>query len=302
MTRTAVVLMLVAFASPALAQKKVPTIDEMIEVKRPGAVAISPDGRYVAYTLREADWDENAFDTEIWLADTAAAQPVPRQLTRGKKASSSPQWSPSGTRLAFITDRSDKRQIYLIDPLGGEAVALTSAEDGVSAFEWAPDSKRIAFTASEPKTEKAKERDKKFGEFAIVHEDRGQTHLWVIDVASRKADRLTSGQLAVGSFSWSPDGTSIAYDHRIDGDPSNGGTADISIVNVTAREIRPLVIQDGPDSSPQWSPDGSRIAFETAMTNPNYYYTNGLIASIAVSGGPIDVLTRHFDEDPSLIA
>ena len=290
----------VASAYPAFAEKQVPSVEQMVGLKRPAGVAISPDGRYVAYVVREADWEENAFDTEIWLADSRSG--ANRQLTRGKKTSSSPAWSPDGATLAFLSDRADKRQIYLIDPLGGEARPLTSAEEGVGSFRWSPDGARIAYTAAEPKSQAAKERDKKYGEFTLVDEDVGATHLWVIDVASREAKKLTSGQLAVGGFKWSPDGAAIAFDHRVDEDPSNGGTADISVVEIAGGKVRALVTQPGPDTNPEWSPDGSRIAFETAMGNPAYYYTNGLIAATAAAGGAIDVLTRAFDEETSLLA
>jgi dipeptidyl aminopeptidase/acylaminoacyl peptidase len=106
----------------------------------------------------------------------------------------------------------------------------------------------------------------------------------------------------VGGIDWSPDGSAIAFDHRVDSDPSNGGSGNVSVVEVSSGKTRALVTQEGPDGSPEWSPDGKRIAFETAMGNPAYYYTNGLIATIPAAGGQIDVLTRGFDEDVTLIA
>jgi dipeptidyl aminopeptidase/acylaminoacyl peptidase len=287
-------------AQSAPASRAVPTVDQILSLKRAGSPEISPDGRLVAYTVREANWDDNAYETEIWLADATSG--ATRQLTNGKKSSQSPAWSPDGSKLAFISDRSDKRQIYLISPQGGEADAVTSLEDGVTSFSWSPDGKAIAYSATEPKAAVMKDRDKKYGEFQIVEQDQRMTHLFVIDIATRATRTLTSGAFTVGSFSWSPDGRSIAFDHRINPELKNGGSADISIVTVADGSIRKLVTQEGPDSNPVWSPDGSRIAFQSAMANPAYFYSNTLIATVPAAGGTPTVLSSAFDEDPQIIA
>jgi dipeptidyl aminopeptidase/acylaminoacyl peptidase len=300
--RSLVLLLIVALAATTafVSAQSVPAIDELISLKRAASPAISPDGRLVAYTVREANWDENAYETEIWLADVASG--TTHQLTNAKKSSSAPAWSPDGRWLAFLSDRTDKQQIYLIDPRGGEAEALTSVEEGVNRFEWSRDGRQIAYTATDPKPETLKERDKKYGEFEVVDQDHLMTRLYVIDLSGRKPRRLTEGSFTVGSFDWSPDSTEIAFDHRINGDPSSSGTADISVVSVADGKIRPLVAQPGPDSGPLWSPDGARIAFQSAMGNPSDYYLNSVIATTPAAGGRIDVLTREFDEGPSMIA
>ena len=154
-----------------------PTVDQLISLKRVGSPAISPDGKLVAYTVREANWDENAYETEIWIADVAAG--TTRQLTNAKKSSASPRWSPDGSRIAFTSDRSDKQQIWLIRPSFGEAEQLTREDEGVGAFAWSPDGKQIAFTMTDPKPDAWKDRDKKYGEFESVDEDQRLTHLWV---------------------------------------------------------------------------------------------------------------------------
>jgi dipeptidyl aminopeptidase/acylaminoacyl peptidase len=296
-------IMLRAQTAPMSFQKLAPTVDQILSLKRAGSPEISPDGRWVAYTVRETNWDENAYETEIWLADTTSGgNAAGRQLTNARKSSQSPAWSPDGSKLAFISDRSDKRQIYLINPLAGEAEALTLLEDGITDFGWSPDGRTIAYTATEPKSTALKDREKKYGEFELVDQDHRMTHLFVIDVATRATRTLTSGAFTVGSFQWSPDGKSIAFDHRLNGSPASGGSADISIVAVADASIRKLVTQDGPDSQPVWSPDGTRIAFETAMANAAFYYSNGLIATVPAAGGAPSVLTSTFDENPSIVA
>jgi dipeptidyl aminopeptidase/acylaminoacyl peptidase len=277
-----------------------PTIDQLISLKRAGSATISPNGQWVAYTVRDTNWDENAYHTEIWLADAKSGEL--RQLTNhAKKSSTSPAWSPDGTKLAFATDRDEKRQIYVIDPRGGEARKLTSVEEGVGAFAWAPDGKSFAFTSTDAKTDADKEREKKFGDFDVIGEGYRMSHLWVFDLAAEKARRLTSGTaFTVGQFSWSPDGTQIAFDHRVNSASTSGATADISIVSVADGKVRPLVTQAGSDSGPVWSPDGSKIAFESAMAK-QFSFLNGAIGVVPSAGGSVENLTSAFDENPSIV-
>src|SRR6266700_2507628 len=231
--------------------KTAPTVDQILALKRAGSPEISPDGRWVAYTVRETNWDDNLFDTQIWLADATSG--ASHQLTVSKKSSQSPAWSSDGSRLAFISDRTDKRQIYRINPQGGEAEALTTLEDGVESFRWSPDGRAIAYTATEAKSAAMKDREKKYGEFQIVEQEYRMSHLFVLDLATRRTRTLTSGAFTVGRFAWSPDGKAIAFDHRINSSPGFSGTADISIVNVADGSVRALVTQDGPDSNPVWA-------------------------------------------------
>ena len=287
--------------SMAAAQAPVsPSIDDIISLKRVGAPAISPDGSRVAYTMRETNWDENAYETEIWIADSATGESHP--LTNARKSSSAPAFSPDGSSIAFISDRDGKRQIYRISVKGGEAEKLTSADDGINSFAWSPKGHEIAFTMTDPVSDAMKEREKRWGDIKIEDQDQRYTHLYLFDVATKTAKQLTKGDFVVGNFDWSPDGRHIAYDHRATSDPADGGTADISVIFPSTGKSLVVVAQEGPDSNPHWSPDGTQLAFETAMGKPFFYYQNSVIATISIGSTTAKPLTDGFDENPNLIA
>ena len=89
----------VCMSLTAIAQRRIPAVDDLLNVKSLGGAQISPDGKYVAYTINETDWKQDAFVTQIWLANTATGKSF--QVTRGEKSAGNPQWSPSGEWLAF---------------------------------------------------------------------------------------------------------------------------------------------------------------------------------------------------------
>jgi len=287
---------LLLFCSAAGAQT--PTITDSISLKGVSNPVLSPDGKLVAYHLNETNWDDNAFETEIWIADVAAGTSY--QLTNAKKSSTGPQWSPDGKWLAFLSNRSDKQQLYLISPRGGEARQLTKGDTGVNSFRWARDGKRIAFTAADGETDAMKARKKAYGEFTLEDEDYTHSHLWVVDV-NPDADklpepaRLTEGAAyTVQSFAWSPDSTRIAFSAPINPNLNFSDTADLYVLTVADRSVKKLVDSPGSDSGPVWSPDGTQIAFNK---NPVAYYLNSRIAVVPAAGGAVRILSEGFDED-----
>ncbi len=292
-----VFLVIWGLAGPVLASE-VPTIQDLVSLKSPGEVALSPDGRSLAYTVTETNWDDDRYEREIWLARDSDA---PFQLTRADRSSFSPKWSPSGATLAFLSDRSGETQLYRMAADGGEAERLTELADGVTAFEWAPDGNWIAFTALDAETEAALERKKTFGEFEWEDEDYRMTHLWKIDLATRAVSRITEGQdWTVDDFVVSPDGREIAFSARPFPDPSAGLLSDLYVVGVAERSVRRIVDWPGSDHAPHWSPDGDRIAFVTSGGVATYY-GNDEIALVSPKGGEPVIVTRGFDEDPNLV-
>ena len=126
------------------------TIDDLWSLNEIGAIALSPDGRRVAYIVHSDDKARNETHSAVWLLhldEKGTASSSPRQLTSGVKHDSGPAWSPDSRRLLFLSDREGGNQLWLIDTAGGEASKLTSMLHGVSEAAWSPDGQWIAFTA-----------------------------------------------------------------------------------------------------------------------------------------------------------
>lgn len=314
-------VMLLGCVCPAMAQTPVPTrtptIDQSLEMRSVSSPKISPDGRRVVYEQSRTNWEANAFDTDLWLADVATGES--HLLTVTSKSSTNAAWSPDGRWIAFLSDRpapvagspADKKQVYVMPADGGEAQQLTKMESGVSAFEWAPDSKRIALTAEVPETKAMKDRKETFGEYHVFHADYRMLHLWLADrtkigaagaVAIDEPKLLTSGDtFSVGSFSFSPDGARIAFSAQRDPDLISSFSSDIYTVTVADGAVKKIVDTPGPDGDPQWSPDGTEIAYVTANGSKFFFYSNQRVAVVPSDGGPPRVLTSGFDEDPGLL-
>jgi len=283
-----------------------PSFEDIMSLHDIGGIAIAPDASAIVYTVTSTDWEDNRYDTELWVVRPGEE---PFQLTRtADGGSSSPAWSPDGKWIAFATDRGDGRQIFLIDPRGGEAWALTEVEDGVGGFEWSPDGTRIAFTRTEPESDHEKKREDTYGAYAVEDQEYRMNHLWVVELpdepGSVEAERLTEGtEFTVTGFSWSPDGTEIAFGHQPDPLTNSWLHADISILHVASREIRLLAGGEGWQGGPVWSPDGQWIVYGAAPPDMgSAYYLNGLFFKVPATGGVPMRIPVDLDEDPSIVA
>ena len=306
----------VVASTPATA--KVPTIDQSLEMYSVGSPKISPDGKRVVYEQTRTNWDANAFETDLWIADVATGER--RQLTTAGHSCNSAEWSPDGKWIAFASDRpgslpkspGDKRQLWVMPANGGEAQQLTKMEKGVGGFDWAHDSQRIAFSAEAPEPKPMKDRKDSFGDYHVIHADYEMEHLWLVDLPKTDAAGRVSAvgepkeltkedAFSVEEFSFSPDGTRIAFSAAKDPDLISSSSKDIYVVTVADGAVKKIVDTPGPDSDPHWSPDGKQIAYTTSNGEKYFFYANQKIAVVDANGGKPRVVSEAFDEDPDLL-
>lgn len=266
---------------------------------------ISPDGEHVAYVAEEAIMDETTskFQEHIYVAASDGSFDI--QYTRGDHSNMNPKWSPDGSRIAFLSTRGDKPQVYVMRLHGGEAYAITDSETGVRDFQWGPDGKQIACLIVDEKSEAEQKREQQKQDVTIVDEEFRYVHLYTTEVkpaddTTRTVQRLTKGDFNVNSFDWSPDGNTIIFSHQPTPGFDSFMDADISKVPADSGEVTSLVERSGYEGNPRFSPDGQTIAFES-MGGKEIWSFKSDVWTISADGGSSRALPHTPNRSVSIV-
>jgi len=275
-----------------------PGFKDILELKSPRSVSISPDGKYILYSVFQPNWEKNDYISQIWMILVRTGEI--KQMTYADASSKEFAWSPDSRHFAFLSKRDKKTQLYLMSPTGGEARKISDLKTGINSYRWSPDSSKIAYLASDEKKEKEKDIEKKYGSFDIIDTGFNMTHLWLLDIESGKSEKIIEKEdLNISQFSWSPNGKKIAFSAEPDTRIISFSKSDIYIFELESKKVTPLVTQPGPDGQAVWSPDGTTILFTSSMGSETYFVNNEL-CTIPAEGGKITCLTKQFDENINL--
>jgi dipeptidyl aminopeptidase/acylaminoacyl peptidase len=288
-------LLLLASAGSSKSQeaaKRAITFDDLIAMHRVAEAQFSPDGKWVAYMVATPDLEANRNATNLWMAPVAGGEAI--QLTRTGR-DSSPQWSPDGKSIAFLSARSGDSQVYLLSMDGGEAHPLTKLSTGADFVKWSPDGKTIAFTSSvfpdckddgcNKKRNDEKEKNKVKAHVAEnllyrhwTHWNDGpRAHLFVMPAdGNGEAKDLTAGanydvppdqRGDENDVNFSPDSKEICFTAVTDKVEATSTNGDLFTVPVTGDgEPKRITTQPGFDGNPVYSPDGKFIAYHAQLT------------------------------------
>ena len=295
------------------------TADDLFAMGRVSDPQISPNGKWVAYTVTCYSMETNKSNSDIWLVSIDGQQR--RQLTNHPQADTQPRWKPTdGFQLAFCSKRSGTSQIYLMNLNGGEPTQLTSISTGATAPLWSPDGQFLAFTsevypdlktdaknaardqAKQTSLVKARMIDHLLYRHWNAWREGKRSHLFIIPATGGEALDLTPGDFDTPPISlgghqdicFSPDGQEIAFVRNIDEMVAISTNNDVFTVSVTGGDPQKLTVSAANDNNPLYSPDGKYIAYR-AMTRPRFEADQEDILLYERATGNRTNLTENFD-------
>src|SRR5215831_9155843 len=268
---------------------------------------VSPDGRRIAFVVTTLSEERDEYLSNIWIVDAGGG--APRRFTAGPRRDLEPRWSPDGSRLAFLSERTpkDKLQLYVMPADGGEPTKLTALDNGVSSAAWSPDGSRVAFVSPvggqrEPDSEEEKRKSRparvitsvkyRFNGEGFIY-DRGP-HVFVVSTDGAAPVQLTDGDFIDADPTWSPDGDSIVFASARHAERDDDDASDLWRVAAKGGTPQRLTATVGPVMLPAFSPDGRSIAY-LARPGKNAYGRNVRLYVVPSDGGEAVCLTGALD-------
>jgi acylaminoacyl-peptidase len=250
-----------------------------------GDPQISPDGQWIAFARRWSDIQTDTRHSNIWLVKADGSSS--RALTSGPYSETSPRWSPDGTRLLYVSNRSGKSQLHVVTIATGADARVTDGPMPPSGASWSADGSQIAYLALVPSAPlvigsplapppgakwaaPAKVTDRLTYRYDGVGElPRAFMHAFVVSARGGAARQITQGDVdhggtnyAPGTLAWTPDGRELILAARRDTNPElYPRETELYAVTVATGAMRRLTHRFGPDASPVVSPDGAWIAW-----------------------------------------
>ena len=316
MKRIFAILGFVAFAVFVASAQLTFNANDLLGVKRVADPQLSPDGKWVAFTIGVVNKEANKVVNQIYIVGVDGSKP--RQITTGSSSNATPRWSPDGKRLAFTAGG----HVWTMKPDGSDREQVTRLSSGAGGPVWSPDGNWIAFgsdvypqcsnddcnKAEDDKAEKSKVQahvtDRLLFRHWVEWRDRKRSHVFVVPAKGGVARDLTPGDFdsppyAAASgvdYAFSPDGSSIVYLRNPDKIEAASTNSDIYIQALKGGEAKNITAtMKGYDVSPTYTPDGKYLLFRSQATAA-FEADRWRIMRYNPQSGEIVELTRGFDQ------
>jgi dipeptidyl aminopeptidase/acylaminoacyl peptidase len=279
------------------------TVDDVLAVKGVSEVAVSPDGRRIAYVVTERSVEANVSNSDVWVVSAAGGDA--RRVTSGPKADRAPQWSHDGSWIAFLSDRTNNRlQVFGIDPAGGEAWQITRHESAVSSYRLSPDSKRIVYLATAPASRAEQDLDKERGKATVRDSAYAAdfTRLWEVVLSEREpADgrAISPEGLHVTSYVWGPDSRSLAFGAQPQPTLVAAAQGATYVQSEPGAESRAITTMPGSENVAGW-PAG--LGLIISASGEFYGTANSRLWVVPITIGDPVSLTDALDEDAQFVS
>jgi dipeptidyl aminopeptidase/acylaminoacyl peptidase len=261
--------------------------------------AISPDGKFVAYTVLRFDRPGRPWP-QMWVLDVASGKSI--RIGGEQDASGSAVWSPDSRWIAYNGAAEGKHGLAMVHP-DGTSITFLSEASGTNAplpgtgaeVTWSPDGKQIAFISATPGPETADASGDPIvitrymykpdaGEGMTRFNDNRRLHIFIVDVGSKAVRQVTNGDNYEHSIDWSPRGDEVAFVSDRSPETDQFFNYDLFALKVSDGSIRRITATENAEYDPKWSPDGKMIAFratkrgltdrETTMEDTHVWVVN----------------------------
>lgn len=280
---------------------------DIYKIKSVGDGQISPDGKWVAYTITTIDSAKDKRNTDIWMTSWDGNETI--QLTHSPDVESNPKWSPDNKYLSFTSSREgSSNQIFLLNRMGGEAQKLTSVKGELNDYAWSPDASTLLLTMKDAEdTASKKNKPMVINRYHFKQDVEGyrydtrKTHLYLYTIKDKKLDTLTRGNYDESNARWNPSGTQIAFVSNHTSDPDKNENTDIFIIDAKPGSTeKQMTTWKGYDANPQWSPDGTKISYHRSTTDENFImYDQSILSVLNVKDGSSTLISKSLDRPVS---
>ncbi|MCR9288610.1 MAG: S9 family peptidase [Bacteroidetes bacterium] len=228
----------------------------------------SPDGKYLFYTTKNADFETNKWDRKYRLMNLLTKEDS--ILKFDQKDVRRIKWSPSGKYMSFIASVDGKSQIHIKGFPTGPTKVISNHSSNISNFYWSHDESKITFVAKDLPSAK-KESEKFITAYEVgpqgylVEGEPVSTHLYLLDLINKSETRLTEGSWTINSeISWSLDDEKLVFTKKADAYSSRWNNSEIVYFDLMTKSLLPFSNNTKFEFGPEFTPKNNHLLYWTA--------------------------------------